>query len=88
MRDNYKFIMCDCGGQAVCIDHDEDQMFLSFFEHGAHNDNTLSWKERIRWIWNVLKTGRPFSDYIVIEKEKALELGNEILRRAQELKKA
>jgi hypothetical protein len=94
-EDNYKIIMCDCGTEGIIIQHDiEDgepffsQIYMSFLEHGKHHDNRLVWSQRLRWIWQVLTTGRPYSDGIVLRPEKAKELVTDLVNRIELINEA
>jgi hypothetical protein len=38
----------------------------------------LCWSERFRWIWNILKTGVPWSDNIILSNEQTKQLNQYI----------
>lgn len=82
-KSSYKMFPCDCGCALICIDHDEDLIFVSVYGRGHCRDDRLTWKERFRWAWNLLTTGQPYSDEFVLTKEKALDLGNELISRVE-----
>ena len=80
------FVKCQCSGHVFEVErfvddwtdggHDEG-FNLTFWNYGR-NDNTLCWRERLRWIWNIFCTGKPWADGIIIENEQAKEITNYI----------
>lgn len=40
----------------------------------AANGRRTSWSFRLRHIWRILRTGSPYSDYVVLNVDKAAEL--------------
>ena len=76
------FVKCQCSGHLFECERfiyeysngECDKGFnLSFWICGRRN-NILGWKERWRWIWNILKTGKPWSDGIIINDEQSVEI--------------
>lgn len=75
MKEKSKFLMCECYSHALFIEkyeHDEE-VSISLFER-AFNNRVLSWKERIRWCLHILKTGLPWTDYVLLSKENQKSL--------------
>jgi hypothetical protein len=64
-----KFIRCSCGSEAIVLDKygDENYIDLSIWENGCNADNRLSWYQRFRWCWKIIKSGRPFGDQITLD---------------------
>lgn len=80
------FLKCDCSTHTFECERvveywgdgqPEETFNLTFWSCGR-NDQTLSWRERWRWIWNILRTGSPWSDGIIIDNEQAKEIVNYI----------
>jgi hypothetical protein len=73
-----KFITCDCGIEVLRLTYDPDDDFgLQCSILGHHNIPT---KDKLRWIWNILKTGTPFEDEIILNSkgvQKLLDFGEE-----------
>ena len=63
-----KFYKCACSGHAIqTVEYkDEPQLYISIWEQGSHCDNSLTFVERIRWCWRVLRKGKPFDDEVVL----------------------
>lgn len=75
--DKEKWIKCSCWGEAMQLSVDDDnQIEICIWSTGLYNDHGLSWKEKIRWIWHLLKTGKPYTDMIMLSPESAKELNN------------
>lgn len=51
----------------------EDEVYMSLFGRGL-NLKRYSLKDRIRHIWQILKTGFPYTDELVLSKERVKEL--------------
>jgi hypothetical protein len=71
-----EFLICDCYGHGLLLEKfdDEEEVCLSLFEKGL-NGRTLCWSERLRWCWQILRHGKPWSDFVIlnIEKQKKLK---------------
>ena len=68
----YEFITCECSTHALQVEYvKEDQNYnLCIWQYGHYGSVPMSWKERLRWCWRVLKTGNPWADSIILSKEK------------------
>lgn len=80
-----KFYYCDCHSGGILLDFDKEFKIieLSFWSQGFYG-NILSIKERIRWCWNTLKTGKPYTDMVILDKETAFKLGNDLINFAKQ----
>jgi hypothetical protein len=72
-----KFISCECHTEGVMIGYfDEgrfsEEIYLGFFrnywECGFH------WKQKLRYIWNVLTKNEPFLDQVVLNRQTLNDL--------------
>jgi hypothetical protein len=65
-----RFLKCTDGQEAIefCLDDSEPispLVYVSMWKLG--NDvRPLSFKERLRWIWKIIRTGNPWADQIVL----------------------
>ena len=55
-------------------DKELNMLFLSIWEQGYREDNTMSWKQRLRYMWQILIKGKPYGDQIVLDRESCLIL--------------
>ena len=51
----------------------QEEVSLSLFERGL-NGRTLCWSERLRWCWQILRYGKPWSDFIILNTENQKQL--------------
>ena len=74
------FTKCDCHSHVLEIERYEYDKFDKGFNitcwHYGHDGNIRGFKERLRWCWHILKTGKPWADSIIVTDEKAKEIAN------------
>ena len=70
------FLICDCFSHGLLVEKfkGEEEVSLSLFERGL-NGRILSWSSRLRWCWQILRYGKPWSDFVIlnIENQKRLK---------------
>ncbi len=68
-------IFCTCGTEAIGMDYDEedDTTSLAFWQLGEYNYR-LGWRERLRWIIQIVKGKRPFTDMVILDKKERSNL--------------
>jgi hypothetical protein len=76
------FVKCQCSTHCFEIEYyyyeENDSGFnLTFWNYGR-NSEILCWRERIRWIWKIIRTGNPWADGIMISSAQAKEIENYI----------
>ena len=78
------FIKCTCHSEGIMIEADSemDALFLSVWERGYRGDNTLTWKQKLRYIWQILKHGKPYGDQIVLDREGCFTLSKALIEHA------
>lgn len=76
---NEEFYICECGCDAISVTIDDDYVCLSMWTIEPDSE-VFSWKNRIRLIWQIIKRGHPCLDSIILSKDKAKELADEITR--------
>lgn len=77
---------CTCGGHMFEIERYEDHWGDGNIEKGfnlatwerGRGGKTLCWRERWRWIWNILRTGKLWADDVIINDEQAKEIADYI----------
>ena len=62
-------VKCECHGHALEVTHcpntdGTNEYWFTVWKRGY--DGRLCWRERIRWCWNILRTGRPWGDEIIL----------------------
>ena len=81
-----QWIECDCHTEGIMISYDDTDPFpninLAIFSHGKYDNNSLSLWNKLRDCWHLFRTGKPFSDEIILRQETARELANHLLEFA------
>lgn len=74
-----KFFPCDCHteGLRVCYDPDDGAVYLSIWQDGYQG--AYPWRDRVRHIWQIIKTGRPWEDQLVMRRESVAPLAQFLL---------
>ncbi len=68
-------LKCACHGEAIELsywDEDDGEFWFAIWKHGF--DNRLCWREKIRWCWNIIRTGKPWGDNIILTPEQAQQV--------------
>jgi hypothetical protein len=74
---NTKTIRCSCYHEMLHLSWDEELNILDMSIWAPYSTNTtMSWKQRLRYCWQILTKGRPYGDQVVMEKEHIAELAD------------
>lgn len=75
--------LCACGGEGITLQKwDNDEVYLAIWNQGYRSP--LSLKEKIRWMWHILVTGKPWADEIILDNKIASQLGIMLIALANE----
>jgi len=58
---------CGCEGLAVEYEKEQDEIYISMWYYGLRSP--LSFRERLRYCWQILRYGKPYADMVVFDKE-------------------
>jgi hypothetical protein len=74
-KDKSIFIKCECHGEGMGVDYDAEDgyYYFSYWKYGISNES-LSWRDRLRYCWHVLTKGKAFNDEVVLTQESADKL--------------
>lgn len=66
------FIKCDCTCNVIELEHicEDDMLNITLWKNSISH-KPLSKKERIRWCDNIMKTGNPWADHTIVNKQDA-----------------
>lgn len=89
-----KFVKCSCCCSGLLVEVETDYydlpaaepdttLNISLFQRCGY-DEKLSWSRRIRFLWHILRTGRPWSDHVIVKKEEAIELADWLRKNLSE----
>lgn len=72
-----KLYECDCHTHGFTVNGNEELgvIFMSFWAMGQAG-NKLRWRDRLRWCWNILRSGEPYDDEVVLSPDGAMELAS------------
>lgn len=65
-----KTIKCSCYSELLHLEWDEELKLLdlSIWAHYG-SKNKLSWRQRLRYCWRILTSGKPYGDQMILDKE-------------------
>jgi len=85
MMDKEYYYKCDCGAEMLVmepevdkIDNDKLLFFLNLSIWLQGCDNKPTFYERLRHCYNILKTGKNYSDQIILSFEQASKLQHDL----------
>jgi hypothetical protein len=77
-RNNFRtaFIRCNCDSELLVLRYDQelDSIDLCLFESQQSFNTKMSWRQKLRYIIQLFKTGQPFIDQILLDKQQINEL--------------
>lgn len=70
------FIHCDCKEEMLIAyyDGEYDLLELSVYETSASFKSKKSWFQRLRYAYQILRYGEPYTDQIVLKRDQIEEL--------------
>lgn len=79
MTDIKKYISCSCESETILLQKfkGEDEIYLSLYARGL-NIKRYGVVDRLRHIWQILTKGFPYTDEIVLDKKRAIELSKSL----------
>lgn len=85
-KDNELHLTCACNCHELHIEKDNgfNQWYISFWQRGYITEK--SWAYRLKCIWHILRTGRPYGDEVVLETADMVELNRYIKHQLDDIK--
>lgn len=77
------FIPCSCSGEGISVSQDSEapyDLFVNFWSNGFQGKRLSFWL-RLRWCWDVLRTGTPWQDFMLLPQTQIPKLVNALLKR-------
>lgn len=68
------YINCECGTEILRIEYDEQDEFYYLSIYKLDKEHSL--RNKLRYIWKIIKIGEPYEDQIVITKKQISKLSN------------
>lgn len=77
-KNNTTFILCGCASEVLVIDYDDNDKIADFciYANYGHSHHRVSIWQKIKYIWQIIIYGKPFSDQIILSKNQLKELYN------------
>lgn len=85
-----RFFECSCGGEFIAVVKDDygigaKLIDMGFFSFGSC-DFSLSFREKLRWCWRILRKGKPYSDMVTMLPDEARKMGEYLIEITEENK--
>lgn len=85
-KDTSIMLKCECNGEALEVTHwpntdIPDEFWFSIWKQGFKRP--LCWREKIRWCKNIILTGEPWKDNIILTPEHAKQVADFINQHLQ-----
>lgn len=82
MKKNY--YECECYGEGIMITYDyfidePPELSLCFFQYGWMPKTELSFRQKCRWIWQIMTKGLPWTDMVMLNQDTAKALGEDLI---------
>lgn len=70
------FIRCDCDSEVLVVRYDEEFESIDLCIYQSHNSfcHKMSWYQKLRYIYQVLRYGQPYTDRIILQRQQMDEL--------------
>jgi hypothetical protein len=80
---NVTYKACECMSEIMSVQFEQDdkQVYIAIYRH---NYLGLSFFGRLKYIWTILTTGKQYADEIILNYQKANELGKLLINYTQE----
>ena len=81
-----KYYECDCHTEGIMMSYEYNEseglplIDIAFFQHGFVGRYPLSFLQRFRWAWYLIKTGIPFLDGVILSQRNAKRLSEDLLK--------
>lgn len=96
-RQSKAFIFpCDCCCEGLVVVKQDDDfnecdgapfINIALYRMGSYDNNKLSWRERLRWIWRIIRVGNPYEDMVSMRSNVARNFAYHILYLLREKSK-
>ena len=79
-KNEVRLFVCDCGCGGLSIERDSDfpEIFISTWRYGT--SIKVSFIDRLRYCWDILRYGRPHTDEVIFNIETAKAFLSELER--------
>lgn len=82
MKENQKFIMCNCQSEGLLLTVLEKEVYLSVYTFGQFQKKPSFWN-RLKYCWYHLRTGKKYEDQVIIDFETTDEIAKWLLNKIE-----
>lgn len=84
-----KFFQCHCGTEGIALTYEYSNekgeeviplIDIAFWRIGYYTQSTLTFKEKIRWIWQIIIKGKLWGDMVTLNPQEAKGLADYLLK--------
>jgi uncharacterized protein YuzE len=85
IHENTMYSYCACHTEMLAMELDEDKEFLeiAFFQMGKYTNMTFI--QKLRHIWQVIRYGSPYKDMVCFDKETSKQFSNNLKSMIKEM---
>lgn len=73
MKSKTEHFRCECHSEGLVVQKDGDQYEFAFVAYYMLVPK-LTWKNRFKTIWKILRTGTYYTDMVMLDKKRVKEL--------------
>lgn len=81
--DKVAYARCSCSNEVLLVEYNEEWKEFNISIYELSHETT--WKQKFRYIWRIIKTGAPYGDQVVPDKEEMRDIQqllNEVLEES------
>ena len=69
------YLKCDCSSEILHVEYDEDFKLydVCIYRYSGFSEK-LSWKQRLRFAWKLITSGKIYGDQMMLSRKSAKEL--------------
>jgi hypothetical protein len=74
MKNNIAHFRCECHSEGIVVRKDELGLYEFGFVAYHMQSSKLTWKNRLRTIWQLIRKGTYYTDMVILDKKRVKEL--------------
>lgn len=78
-----KFFICSCYSEGIRLSYwpEDRDLYLSLWQTRSYN--SVGWKQRLKHIWRIIRTGEPWCDEVMLTIDEAKAMGQYLIALEQ-----
>ena len=76
-----EYFICDCHSESLLVEYfaDDKEFYLSIWQRG-YASRKYTFLQKLCAIWQIITTGSPFNDQLILNKDEATKLSKFLYR--------